>query len=163
MRREIKYSAIPTVFDGVQYRSKLEARTACFLKSYNIFFNYESIELDRYLPDFVIELSFGPVLLECKPAVTPREFKPACRKVTRSGWVGPAIILGGQLSLALVDDRPDLTLFGSVEAEEGGWSRVGRGRWPACWGEYPFADSYYAWTSAGNIVQYLGCQNPNTQ
>lgn len=151
--REVKYGAIPTLWNGVQYRSRLEARTACFLASYSYHFDYEPLDLQRYVPDFLVELPFGTVLLECKPAVRPQEFRAPCRRITRSGWAGPAIVLGSQLALG-PDDRPDLTMYGTLEAEEGGWSRVGRERWPAAWGEYAFEDVFRRWLSAGNAVQW---------
>lgn len=146
--REIKYSAIPTVYKGITMRSRLEARVGAFLDSYNLLWAYEPLDLKNYIPDILVEFSFGPCLLECKPAVHAREFKAPCRKITRSGWAGPALVIGSQLLLA-PDDRADLTLFGSVEAEEGGWSRVGRGRWPASWGEYPFDSVFENWQTAG--------------
>lgn len=152
--REIKYGAIPTVFDGVQYRSRLEARVACFLKLHGYWFDYEPFELEgNYIPDFICELPLGTVLVECKPAIRPQEFRRPCRKITKSGWVGPALVIGSQLSLA-PDGRGDLTLFGSTDAEQGGWSRVGRERWPASWGAYPFYDCFDKWVTSGNFVQW---------
>ena len=154
MRKEMRYSAIPTIWGGVQYRSKLEARIACFLTSYGYHFDYESLELDRYLPDFVIEMPFGPTLLEVKPAVLATEFKKPCRKITKSGWIGPALVIGSQLCKAS-DGFSDLTLYGSLAAEDGGWSRVGRGRWPGEWGEYVFGEAVSLnWINAGNEVQW---------
>ncbi len=150
--REIRYGAIPTIFDGVQYRSRLESRVACFLKLHGFWFDYEPFELENYIPDFICELPFGTVLLECKPAVRPVEFRKPCRKITKSGWVGPALVIGSQLYLT-DDGHADITLYGSTHAEEGGWTRVGRGRWPASWGAYPF-DSFSAWIEAGNQVQW---------
>lgn len=134
-------------------RSRLEARVCHFLESYGLQFSYEPLDLRDYIPDFLVEFPFGICLLECKPAITAAEFKPACRKVTRSGWVGPAIVLGSQLSLA-PDDRADLTMYGSCNAEDGEWSRVGRGRWPADWGDYVFEDCFDNWIKAGNSVQW---------
>lgn len=151
--REISYGAIPTTYAGVRFRSRLEARFAAFLDSYQLSWNYEPFELQEYIPDFVVELSFGPLLFECKPAVLPQEFVWPCTRVTRSGWVGPAIVVGSSLAAA-PDDWGDLVMFGSTAAEEGGWSRVGRGRWPAAWGEYPFADVRDRWVEAGNVVQW---------
>ena len=152
--KEIKYGAIPTLYKGILFRSRLEARVACFLDSYSLVWDFEPLDLKHYIPDYVVEFPWGPTLLECKPAVRANEFKPACRKITRSGWTGPAIVLGSQLSLA-PDDRADLTMVGSLAAEEGGWSRVGRARWPALWGEYPFMDGLFdRWIAAGNVTRW---------
>jgi hypothetical protein len=152
--KEIKYGAIPTIYKKIQFRSRLEARFACFLDSYGLVWDYEPLELRKYVPDFVVDFEFGPTLVELKPAVRPLEFKPACRKITRSGWTGPALVVGSQLSLA-PDDRADLTMFGSLAAEDGEWSRVGRERWPADWLEYPFMDGLFdRWVAAGNATQW---------
>ena len=48
--RKIK-GATPTIVDGVQYRSKLEARCAQILKENNIPFEYEPFKLE-YIPKF---------------------------------------------------------------------------------------------------------------
>ena len=153
MSREPTYSAIPTTYRGVQFRSRLEARVANFLDQCGLLWDFEPIDLKNYVPDFLVELPHGVTLLECKPAVLPNEFRGPCRKITRSGWVGPAIVIGSQLCLA-PDDRADLTMWGSPNADEGGWSRVGRERWPAEWGEYPFDMVHLRWVRAGNQVQW---------
>lgn len=43
--------ATPTIVDGVQYRSKLEARCAQILKENNISFEYEPFKIE-YIPKF---------------------------------------------------------------------------------------------------------------
>lgn len=48
--RKIK-GATPTIVDGVQYRSKLEARCAQILKENNISFKYEPFKIE-YIPKF---------------------------------------------------------------------------------------------------------------
>lgn len=152
--KPVKYGAIPTVYRQTLFRSRLEARVACFLDSYFLVWDFEPVDLyGHYIPDFLVEFSWGITLVECKPAVRAAEFKPACRKITRSGWTGPALVIGSQLQLA-PDDRADLTIFGSTHAEDGCWARVGRDRWPAEWGEYPFVDCFSRWTAAGNATRW---------
>lgn len=51
--RKIK-GATPTIVDGVQYRSKLEARCAQILKENNISFEYEPFKIE-YIPKFEYE------------------------------------------------------------------------------------------------------------
>jgi hypothetical protein len=153
MKKEIKYGAIPTIYRGIAMRSRLEARVAAFLDYYSLVWDYEPLDLKKYIPDFIVDFEFGPTLIECKPAVHAAEFKPACRKITRSGWTGPALVIGSQLSLA-PDDRADLTMFGSTQAEDGCWSRVGRERWPADWGEYVFPEAFDRWVAAGNATRW---------
>lgn len=126
---------------------------ACFLDLHGMFHDYEPVDLDRYTPDFLVDMPHGTTLVECKPLVTPSEARHAARRVTRAGWVGPAIILGSRLCNA-PDGYVDLTMYGSTHAELGGWSRVGRGRWPEVWGEYPFSEVWTRWQESGGIVQW---------
>lgn len=64
--------AIPTVFDGVQYRSKLEAQWALFMSIIGMKYRYEPQKFDlqkyRYTPDFQIARH---VYFEIKPSVIP--------------------------------------------------------------------------------------------
>ena len=75
--RKIK-GATPTIVDGVQYRSKLEARCAQILKENNISFEYEPFKIEYitkfeydgikyraayYTPDFVVDNKY---ILEVK-------------------------------------------------------------------------------------------------
>jgi hypothetical protein len=53
-------TVIPTLFDGILFRSRLEARWACFYKTLGIKYSYEhegyqGLNGIRYLPDFYIE------------------------------------------------------------------------------------------------------------
>ncbi len=148
-----EFSAIPTTYKGIRFRSRLEARVAAFLDLHTFWFDYEPFDLRRYIPDFCVDLPFGPVLLEVKPAVTAAEFRPACKRITRSGWDGPALVIGPRLVVEK-DGRSDLMLYGTTHAEKGRWSRVGRERWPAAWGEYPFDLVQTRWHEAGNLTQW---------
>ncbi len=150
------YGAIPTIYKNIRFRSRLEAKVACFLDENRVQWDYEPFELEGcYIPDFHVVLGFGSCLIECKPATLHTDFVEPCAKITRSGWRGPAIVVGSILAPA-PDDLSDLFMYGSLASEEGGWSRVGRGRWPAPWGEYPFEDVWTSWTNAGNSVQWRG-------
>lgn len=151
--REIQYGAIPTVYNHVLYRSRLEARISALLDLTGLRFDYEPFELRKYIPDYVVEMPFGPCLLECKPAVLAHEFKDACRRITKSGWAGPALVIGSGLSQA-PDNFVDLTLFGTTHAEKGRWVQVGRGRWPGDWGTYPFDDVWKNWAAAGTLTRW---------
>jgi len=83
---EIK--AIPTMYDGVMMRSRLEARWAAFLSACGWQWNYEPIDLDGWCPDFV--LNFGPrkVYVEVKPQInesTMDEMKRVSKPLTGAG------------------------------------------------------------------------------
>lgn len=72
----------PTVFSGIQYRSRLEARWAVFFTSLKINFSYESIVFEQpgteitYTPDFVIPTRYKNTsfYIEVKPAYPTKQY-----------------------------------------------------------------------------------------
>lgn len=56
--------AIPTEFEGVVFRSRLEARWAAAFTELGWHWNYEPFDLDGWIPDFHLE---GTILVEVKP------------------------------------------------------------------------------------------------
>lgn len=76
--------AIPTVYRGIQMRSRLEAKWASFFDRCSWRWDYEAIDLGGWIPDFVVT---GPrkrsLLVECKPI---EKLNPAvCQKIVRTG------------------------------------------------------------------------------
>lgn len=60
--------AIPTKFNGVEFRSRLEARWAAFFDLCGWEWEYEPFDLDGWTPDFSIKkYKGGRVLIEVKP------------------------------------------------------------------------------------------------
>ncbi len=93
-------AAIPTKYSGVQFRSRLEARWAAFFDLLGWTWAYEPIDLDGYIPDFI--LTADRRLIEVKPALKLADYEPAQEKIKRSGWTGPAATVG-----AIVGEYPD--------------------------------------------------------
>lgn len=73
---------IPTVYDGIEYRSRLEARWAAFMSNIGWQFTYEPFDGDGYIPDFVVHGN-RPLFVEVKPAVSRAEFQNPQRKIER--------------------------------------------------------------------------------
>lgn len=65
MAYEIK--AIPTIYNGIQYRSMLEARWAAFFDLIRCPFEYEPFILEGWSPDFVLRPGIHEYLVEIKP------------------------------------------------------------------------------------------------
>jgi hypothetical protein len=61
-----KFVARPTVFNGVQYRSRLEAKWAAFFTALGWEFQYEPFDLADWVPDFHVSGRPG-LLVEVKP------------------------------------------------------------------------------------------------
>jgi hypothetical protein len=83
---------IPTVYEGRQYRSRLEARWACFFDLLGWKYEYEPFDLEGWIPDFL--LLPHNVLVEIKP-VTNRPESIAAEIDRCQGAAGHEILLLG--------------------------------------------------------------------
>lgn len=61
-----KHGAIPTVYKGIQFRSRTEARWAAFFDRVGWVWEYEPYDLSGWIPDFAIRLRSGERLVEVK-------------------------------------------------------------------------------------------------
>ncbi len=78
--------AIPTIYQGIEYRSRLEARWAAFFDLIGWQYTYEPLDGHGYIPDFLIH-GDAPLLVEVKPASTLDNYQAPIGKITR-GLVG---------------------------------------------------------------------------
>ena len=85
---------IPTLYRGVMFRSRLEARWAAFFDTLKWPWFYEPFDLQGYIPDFALRFDVGEILVEVKPALSLDEMSYAKSKLDLSGWDGEAIIVG---------------------------------------------------------------------
>ena len=90
-------AAIPTLYNGRQYRSRLEAKWAAFFDLLGWPHEYEPFDLGKWSPDFRILSQEGvSALVEVKPidqedeAVTQRMTEAA----NAAGFTGPLLLLG---------------------------------------------------------------------
>lgn len=77
---------IATVYEGIEYRSRLEARYAAFFDQIGWAHAYEPCDGRGYIPDFHID-GFRPLYVEIKPASTYAEYLAPVAKVSK-GIVG---------------------------------------------------------------------------
>lgn len=68
-------AAIPTRYSATQFRSRLEARWACFFDLIGWKWEYEPFDLEGYIPDFLV-LGTHPLLVEVKPYARLAEMEP---------------------------------------------------------------------------------------
>lgn len=109
---------IPTLLKGVMYRSRLEAKWGDFLDRLRWRPQYEPTDLDWYIPDFILNLPAGPVLLEVKPDVQLDVLRVYADKILRSGWLGEFLIVGSALHPSAFGPEygPVLGLIGERES-----------------------------------------------
>ena len=72
--KEYTIKAIPTMYNGVQFRSRLEATWAAFFDLCGWDWDYEPIDFNGWIPDFVIHGGID-VYVEVKPFTTREEFE----------------------------------------------------------------------------------------
>jgi hypothetical protein len=104
---------IPTTYEGVRFRSRIEAKWAAFFDLVEWPWTYEPLDLDGYIPDFVLGFS-TPIAVEVKHVMGQAEFDELVHdraKITASGWTGETLLLGA-----------------TVGADRLGWLREG-GTW----------------------------------
>lgn len=90
-------NAIPTLYAGIRFRSRLEATWAAFFDLCHWPWTYEPMDLAGYIPDFVLRFPHEAVLAEVKPVLAEKETEQAKRTIETSGWDGDALILGVDL------------------------------------------------------------------
>jgi hypothetical protein len=89
---------IPTVYRGVQFRSRIEARWAAFFDKLKWDWECEPIDLSGYIPDFVLAFSYAPLLVEVKNAIdVPAELEQHKPKIVLSSWEHEAVIVGARI------------------------------------------------------------------
>lgn len=87
-------AAIPTIYKGRQYRSRLEARWAAFFDLLDWSVEYEPCDFNGWIPDFVIN-GAETVYVEVKPVSQFPE--DVARKLEVSGCPSEMLIVGQSL------------------------------------------------------------------
>jgi hypothetical protein len=181
--RDIK--AIPTLYKGVQYRSRLEAKWAAFFDLLGWRFQYEPFDLEGWIPDFLI-LGHESVLVEVKPG--PGSFKDAVEKIENANPQLETLLVGatigerlGQIRIwnhdescpngdywcwwpavfvkNVIDIRIGFTHIDETEQEKDRITGIGWRRLLVCESDWQLAGIVDLWNQAGNLVQWRGVQN----
>mgnify|MGYP001562265466 CR=1 FL=1 len=108
--------AIPTKYEGVAMRSRLEARWASLFDSLRWHWDYEpDLQVGFVIPDFLLAFAH-PVVVECKPAVTITEIAECRRQLITKmrNWLHSDVLreireldLDPDLPVALTDQALD--------------------------------------------------------
>ncbi len=167
--------AIPTVYRGVQFRSRLEARWAAFFDLLGWKWEYEPIDLPGWIPDFRLDTRPRPVaglgarefLVEIKPDRNTEDLRHHIPKLIRARAHMPILLLGGLPYLDKEESFPRWGYTLSPGAPTLGWDKIVSGSRP--WFFCPQAVSLdltetgvdretaaidALWIEAGNAVQW---------
>jgi len=82
---------------GIQFRSRIEAQWAYIFEKLEWNWEYEPIDLEGYIPDFIIKFDDEEFLIEIKGDTNiwkEEKYKPHIDKILKSGWKGQFGILG---------------------------------------------------------------------
>lgn len=115
-------TGIPTIYNGIRMRSRLEARWAAFFDAVGWQWQYEPVDLEGYVPDFVLAFH-RPLLVEVKHWPTPEELEPAMHRIETSGWRHEALVLLGGLPEP-GDAHPVCGTLGTPTAHGWEWSEA---------------------------------------
>lgn len=176
--------AIPTRYNSVQFRSRLEARWAAFFDLSGIKWEYEPFDLDGWAPDFLLLGNKVEILVEVKPTSDDNQnpFQKAIRyektqiKDEERGDTKFVMCVGRSPLIEIDHPYADVKAFGFgndcffsfYEADGkidiatcwgGTWdalTRVWRSSWKETYDGYGRSAPIVAqlWREAGNIVQW---------
>lgn len=95
-------NAIPTKYNGIQFRSRLEATWAAFFdltRSIDPTFEweYEPIDLKGYIPDFILSMYGRQIIVEVKPEMAYEGLLKHFKKIEDSGWNEDILVVGARL------------------------------------------------------------------
>lgn len=86
-------SGIATVYNGIRFRSRLEATWAAFFDRLGWSWEYEPVDLNGYIPDFVLPWN-KPLLIEVKPEFYYDDLIRHGEKIYASGWNHESVVVG---------------------------------------------------------------------
>ena len=145
MKYNIK--AKPTMYRGVLFRSRLEAKWAAFFDNVGWCWGYEPCEFNGWFPDFAIYGKYGNIIyVEVKPI---SEFcHETASKIDNSGCVSDVVLLG---QICPIPDSAGVSF--SENTVQLGWMREQFG---------PDDDLYFQWGNAefGTWDDQIGFCNP---
>lgn len=121
---EFTKKAIQTRYRGYEFRSRLEAKWACFFDLCGWRWAYEPPELPGWIPDFAV--GDYATLVEVRPYFDSHLWHERREAIMASGYRGRVILLGADpvwLSPATMHDGPQIGwLHVPFELEGRGWS-----------------------------------------
>lgn len=161
-----RIKAHPTLYRDVQFRSRLEARWACFFDLAHWKWEYEPIDLEGWTPDFRVEfpcshsecrtwingkeMNYGShtLLIEVKPYYSIKEFEN--HPCMLYGYGGLSKEEGGAGRIpadasAAFGINPEVTYWEMIHGAGGGSETIHR---------WVFDDVNKLWKAAGNLTQW---------
>ena len=87
-------ASIPTTAFGIEFRSRLEAKYATFFELLEFKWQYEPVDLNGWIPDFILYGEGGrEVFVEIKPETDREKLQETFSKINKSLAVGNVCVL----------------------------------------------------------------------
>jgi len=92
-------SSIITYYNDLRFRSRIEAKWACFFDLLNLDWKYEPQDLIGYIPDFIVDSCLlVEIKGDCKSIDNLQKYTS---KIIKSGWLGPWLLCGDHYLIQL--------------------------------------------------------------
>jgi hypothetical protein len=91
--RIMSTNSIPITINGIRFRSLIEARWAEMFSRLGWEWEYEPIELNGYIPDFIIKFPYKHLLVEVKGETNMENIEQYAEKIINSGWDGEFLLV----------------------------------------------------------------------
>ena len=90
-------NAIPTIYSGIQMRSRLEAQWAAFFDHMGWKWEYEPVDLKGWIPDFLLRTQSRVYYVEVKPITSRSEFDKYWPKIAKANPNHAVLLVGVKL------------------------------------------------------------------
>jgi hypothetical protein len=121
---EARLPSFPTIYRGIRFRSRLEARWAAFFDCAGWRYDYEPCDLGAWSPDFLLHGKDDPILCEVKPI--DRFDEVIANKMViaadASSFRGELLLLGLSPFPTIVSDFDNDTWLGWLNDGAGYWN-----------------------------------------
>lgn len=98
--KKTQSQGIPTTYNSIDFRSRLETKWAVFFDILGWTYQYEPYEFEGYIPDFALTFR-KPLLVEVKPVSSTEEVYEKCQKAISAAWDNDTdiLIVGSHIGL----------------------------------------------------------------
>jgi len=107
-------NAIPTRYNGIQMRSRLEAHWAAMFDLMGWTWEYEPFDREGWIPDFWLGVGCRSYLVEVKPVVEWSDFSNFWPKIIATNPEMPVLLLGARLFRDVYESVEDYLMIGQI-------------------------------------------------
>jgi hypothetical protein len=116
-------NGIETVYRGIRFRSRAEARWAAFFDLMRWTWHYEPVDLEGYIPDFILDFADSTIFEVKGGALSLEDLEDHQAKLEMTSWSGEAVLVGAHPLWGDHDGiNPTLGLIGERISDAYDWA-----------------------------------------